>query len=167
MVVDSSRLLGLLSSIRETEEFLDIKVKYRSSSFQLHYCEAQSRVVTISDDPFITSKMFNYLYRADYDDHPDTPNNQSERDKNKDMGSPEIHARINVQVYIIADKYIIDTLKVVSQKKLEFINIIKDVYGPAFPPRLELCNILACFALQHVSTLQKSQRFHEIQKDYP
>ncbi|KAL4862457.1 hypothetical protein BDV12DRAFT_190413 [Aspergillus spectabilis] len=213
MAVDSSRLLSLLSNIRETGEFSDIEVKCGSSSFHLHCCvicpqsgffsgvmkhdfqETRSRIVTISDDPFIASKMFDYLYRADYDDHPEIPNDLPDKDENKDEESPEVsvehqdtsldtlpshwrYARINVQVYVIADKYMIDALKGVSRKKLQsnmenewneigFINVVQDVYGPEFPPGSEICNLLARFALQHVSTLKDSQNFQQIRKKYP
>ncbi|OGM39600.1 hypothetical protein ABOM_011947 [Aspergillus bombycis] len=139
--------------------------------------------------------MFDYLYRADYDDHPKTLNDLCGKDENQVGESPKVdaghqdtsidtlpshwrRARINVQVYVIADKYMIDALKEVSRKKLEsnmekewnevgFINVVRDVYGPEFPRGSELCNVLARFAFQHVSTLKKSQHFQQIRKDYP
>ncbi|PIG82021.1 hypothetical protein AARAC_010262 [Aspergillus arachidicola] len=81
-VKGSSVLLSLLSNIRDTGAFSDLKIKYGVTTFNAHCCIVcpQSsffekaikdglKEITIVDYPLVIDKMLDYLYREDYDEH--------------------------------------------------------------------------------------------------
>ncbi|KAB8239957.1 hypothetical protein BDV35DRAFT_399088 [Aspergillus flavus] len=157
-----SNLLKLLSNIREDGAFSDLEVRCESSRFQVHRCivcpqstffdkamksefqEAESKEIVIYDDPFIIAKMFDFLYRADYDDsiemslgdvtHPQVTQQQNHVETEQapttaELGDCDVSrpllppngtsTQTNAKVYVVADKYVIEELKNLSRKKLE------------------------------------------------
>ncbi|BCR98217.1 BTB/POZ domain-containing protein [Aspergillus luchuensis] len=204
-------LKALLSRMREDGKFSDLAVKCQSSTFHVHCCivcpqspffdkaangnfeESESRVINIHDDPFIVSKLFDFLYRADYDDSPDdtddpAADNESAANEEGILPTERIsqdalsrqwrRAQTNVQIYIIADKYMIEGLKDISKRKLNsnmennwddcgFLTVVSDVYGSQCPPRSDLREIIIRFALRHLGTLQKFRQFDDARKEYP
>ncbi|RDH13935.1 hypothetical protein M747DRAFT_347503 [Aspergillus niger ATCC 13496] len=202
---------ALLSRMREDGKFSDLLVRCQSSTFHVHCCivcpqspffdkaangnfeESESRVINIHDDPFIVSKLFDFLYRADYDDSPDDtdgPGADNESAANQEGISPTERisqdalsrqwrrAQTNVQIYIIADKYMIEGLKDISKRKLNsnmennwddcgFLTVVSDVYGSQCPPRSDLREIIIRFALRHLGTLQTFRQFDDARKEYP
>ncbi|PYH76649.1 hypothetical protein BO82DRAFT_346685 [Aspergillus uvarum CBS 121591] len=84
-------------------------------------------------------------------------------------------ALINAEIYVIADKYQIEGLKTLAKQKMEsclqlnwtdtdFINTTQYVYGPNIPSHSEIRDILSRYSIQHLSTLEHQQRFHDILK---
>lgn len=111
--------------------------------------EAISREITIEDDPLILTKIFDYLYCATYDDcceswsiterAQDAPE-QTESAKpsetptidNMNGGSQATlssltaegsKARINAEIYVLADKYQVEGLMRLSRQKLQSLGI--------------------------------------------
>lgn len=87
-------------------------------------------------------------------------------------------AYTNAKMYVIADKYAIDGLKEISKRKMEsnmqdewsdtgFITLIEYVYGPECPAGSDLCDALLAVAIQHISALNESTRFHAVLKNFP
>ncbi|PYH93600.1 hypothetical protein BO71DRAFT_410027 [Aspergillus ellipticus CBS 707.79] len=158
-----------------------------------NFKESESRVINIHDDPFIVSKLFDFLYRADYDDSPDDTDglaveNDSAANQEGISSTERIsqdvlswqwrRAQTNVQIYIIADKYMVERLKDISKRKLDsnigndwddcgFLAVISDVYGSQCPPRSDLREIIIRCALRHLSTLKKSRQFDDVRRYYP
>ncbi|KAJ5152465.1 hypothetical protein N7492_009745 [Penicillium capsulatum] len=206
----SGFLLELLDGIRDNGLHSDLEVKCQSFSFKLHRCivcpqseffhkaitgsfiEAESHAITLHDDPLIVSKMFDYLYRADYNDVPailrergqDQSENFQEDEPNHQISSLQSppaqwsHARINVQIYIAADKYAIDRLKTLAEHKLRcnmesgwddlgMISLIELVYGPQCPPHSGIEAILLEFVMKHLKSLHNCLQFHAVLKDFP
>jgi hypothetical protein len=48
-----------------------------------------------------------------------------------------------------------------------FITLIEYVYGPECPAGSDLCDGLLAVAIQHISALNESARFHEVLKNFP
>ncbi|GLA56145.1 hypothetical protein AnigIFM63604_004785 [Aspergillus niger] len=143
--------------------------------------------------------MFDFLYRADYDDSPEITDDPAAKSEtaaedhdaaNQEGISPTERiaqgvlswqwrrAQINVQIYIMADKYLIEGLKDISKRKLDsnlrndwddcgFVAVVSDVYGSQCPPRSDLREILIKFALRHLGTLKGSRQFDDVRKDHP
>ena len=152
--------------------------------------------VTLEDDPRIVAKMIDYLYCADYEDCDESPmvelaEEQTEIstiDKIADTAGSDMaavasvpakekRARLNAEIYVIADKYQIEGLKILAMQKMEsslqsnwtdteFIHTIQYVYGPNSPSHSELRDILSRSAVQHLSTLEHQQHFHETLKTF-
>ncbi|KAI3054673.1 hypothetical protein CBS147353_11411 [Aspergillus niger] len=114
-------LKALLSRMREDGKFSDLMSPFFDKAANGNFEESESRVINIHDDPFIVSKLFDFLYRADYDDSPDDtdgPAADNESAANEEGISPTERisqdalsrqwrrAQTNVQIYIIADKYL-------------------------------------------------------------
>ncbi|KAE8334602.1 hypothetical protein BDV24DRAFT_172222 [Aspergillus arachidicola] len=206
MTTESNVLLKLLSNIREDGAFSDLEVRCESSLFQVHRCivcpqsiffdramksqfqKVESKEIVIYDDPFIIAKMFDFLYRADYDDsvemslddvtHPQVTQQQNHIEGEQAPATVELAHRHNAKVYVVADKYVIEELKNLSRRKLEsrlksqwsdteFIPLIEYVYGSASPPQSDLRQVISTFAVQHLATLKSSAAFHEVRRQYP
>lgn len=171
------------------------KSSYRGNlSYRLQ--EAMTGQVTLEDDPRIVAKMIDYLYCADYEDCDESPmvelaEEQTEIstiDKIADTAGSDMaavasvpakekRARLNAEIYVIADKYQIEGLKILAMQKMEsslqsnwtdteFIHTIQYVYGPNSPSHSELRDILSRSAVQHLSTLEHQQHFHETLKTF-
>ncbi|KAI9036262.1 uncharacterized protein KD926_002127 [Aspergillus affinis] len=142
--------------------------------------------------------MFDYLYRAAYDDcytepaedapeqtesaePSETPTidnaNESSTATFASLAAEGSRARINAEIYALADKYQIEGLMKLSKQKLqshlqsnwkypEFIDTVRYVYGPDSPPHSELRDILSRSAIQHLSALQPQQQFHDIMRTF-
>ncbi|PYH75321.1 hypothetical protein BO82DRAFT_324270 [Aspergillus uvarum CBS 121591] len=89
----------------------------------------------------------------------------------------ERRARTNAEIYVLADKYQIEGLKTLAKQKMEsclqsnwtdteFINTVQYVYRSNSPSHPELRDILSRSAIQHLSTLEHQQHFHETLKTF-
>jgi hypothetical protein len=87
-------------------------------------------------------------------------------------------AHTDAKMYVIADKYAIDGLKEISKRKMKlnmedemnvtgFITLIEYVYGPDCPAGSDLCDSLLAVAIQQISALNESSRFHDVLKNFP
>jgi hypothetical protein len=131
--------------------------------------------------------MLDFCYRGNYLDKPDVKSNAPEivEDRTKEntsstLGTPCEESyltrasftpeMINVHVYLFADKYLIDRLKALSQKKLlvnlsddwndlHFISLLEGVYEDDFSPQSQLRELLPEYAIKHLPTLEKFPEF--------
>ncbi|KAB8277739.1 hypothetical protein BDV30DRAFT_204916 [Aspergillus minisclerotigenes] len=182
----SSFLLSLLSNIRDTGAFSDLKINCGVSTFDAHCCIVcpqsslfekvimdGSKEITIIDHPFVIKKMLDYLYRGDYDEH----ELAIEAQRYQDQG-PALPKYANAMMHVTANKYAIRGLKDLAEKRLvsnlihewndtNFIQLIQYVYGPRTPANSTLQTIVAQFAARHVSALGEFQSFHEVLKRFP
>ncbi|KAL3468706.1 hypothetical protein BJX99DRAFT_252520 [Aspergillus californicus] len=153
--------------MRENEQFSDLIIRCPSSSFQVHRC------IVCPQSPFF-NKAANGGFQEAKSHVDDITANQEGRLPTEHI-SQWRRAQTNVQIYIIADKYMIDGLIDMSKRKLNsnmenewndsgFITVVGDVYGSQCPPRSDLREVLLKFALRHLCTLKKSQRFHDFSK---
>lgn len=160
--------------------------KALSGQFQ----ESQSRTIDLPEDnPDIVKKMLDFCYRGDYLDKPDIKSNAPEIVEDRTMentssklGTPCEESyltgvsftpeMINIHVYLFADRYLIDRLKALSQKKLlvnlsdnwndlHFVSLLEDVYGDQFPSQSQLRELLPEYAIKHLPTLEKFPEFVE------
>ncbi|KAE8332281.1 hypothetical protein BDV39DRAFT_200429 [Aspergillus sergii] len=183
-----SSLLSLLSIIRVTGAFSDLKINCGVSTFDAHSCivcpqssvfekavKDGSKEITIIEHPFVIKKMLDYLYRGDYDEHELV----IEAQRYQDQG-PTFPKYANAMMHVTANKYAIKGLKDLAEKRLvsnlihewddtNFIQLIEYIYGPRTPPNATLQSIVAQFAARHVSTLKEfpSFEFHGIFKKFP
>ncbi|RAQ52646.1 hypothetical protein AFGD_004752 [Aspergillus flavus] len=182
----SSFLLSLLSNIRDTGAFSDLKINCGVSTFNAHCCIVcpqssvfekvimdGSKEITIIDHPFVIKKMLDYLYTGDYDEH----ELATEAQRYQDQG-PALPKYANAMMHVTANKYAIRGLKDLAENRLvsnlihewndtNFIQLIQYVYGPRTPANSTLQTIVAQFAARHVSTLREFQSFHEVLKRLP
>ncbi|RAQ73648.1 hypothetical protein COH20_004977 [Aspergillus flavus] len=182
----SSFLLSLLSNIRDTGAFSDLKINCEVSTFNAHCCIVcpqssvfekvimdGSKEITIIDHPFVIKNMLDYLYRGDYDEHELATEAQRYQDQGRAL--PKY---ANAMMHVTANKYAIRGLKDLTEKRLvsnlihewndtNFIQLIQYVYGPRTPANSTLQTIVAQFAARHVSTLREFQSFHEVLKRFP
>ncbi|KAB8219312.1 hypothetical protein BDV33DRAFT_204629 [Aspergillus novoparasiticus] len=185
-VKGSSVLLSLLSKIRDTGAFSDLKINCRGLTYNTHSCIVcpQSsffekaindglKEITIVDYPLVVNKMLDYLYREDYDEH----ELAIEAQKYQGQG-PALPKYANAMMLVTADEYAIRGLKDLAETKLvtnlkcewndtDFIQLIEYVHGSHTPPNATLQSIVAQFAARHVSTLKKFETFHGILKEFP
>lgn len=133
--------------------------------------------------------MLDFCYRGDYLDKLDIKSNASEviGDRAREntfstLGTPCEESplpetsftpeMINIYVYLIADRYLIDRLKALSQKKLlvnlsdnwndvHFVSLLRDVYGDQFPSQSQLRELLPQYAIKHLPTLEEYSEFVE------
>ncbi|KAE8366515.1 hypothetical protein BDV27DRAFT_125228 [Aspergillus caelatus] len=182
----SSSLLFLLSKIRDTGAFSDLKIKCGLSTFNTHCCivcsqssffetaiQDGSKEMRIIDHPFVVKAMLDYLYRGDYDDY-----ELAAEVKGSGGQGPTLPTYVNAIMHVTADVYAIKGLKDLAKKRLvsnlihewndaDFIELIEYVYRPNNPANSTLQSILAQFAAQHVSTLRGFQSFHSVLKKLP
>ncbi|KAE8131606.1 hypothetical protein BDV38DRAFT_288550 [Aspergillus pseudotamarii] len=178
-----SFLLSLLSNIRDTGAFSDLKIKCESSTFNAHCCivcpqssffekaiKDGSKEIKIINHSFVVEKMLDYLYRGDYDDY------KLATEANGYLGQSSAPPRyVNAIMHVTAHEYDIGGLKDLAEKRLlsnlthdwndvDFIRLIKYVYAPQTPNNSTLQSIVAQFAARHVSTLREFTSFHEVLK---
>jgi len=123
--------------------------------------EAVSQEITLPDDyPIIVEKMIGYLYKLDYSDSP------------QDCGGhPAL--LINAQVYTIAEKYNIHSLKNLALRKFDemlkncweddgFSSAIKEIYTSAPETDRGLKNIVCDCAKINVKVLLRRPDFRAI-----
>ncbi|RAL04902.1 BTB/POZ domain-containing protein [Aspergillus ibericus CBS 121593] len=161
-----------VSSDAQDSTYSDLTVLCESSVFKVYSCivcpqssffekaisgnfqEAISREITLEDDPLILTKIFDYLYCATYDDSQDTP---EQTESAKPSETPTIdnkgsRARINTEIYALADKYQIEGLIKLSKQKLQ--------------SHLESNWEYLEFIDTHLSALQHQQLFHDILRTF-
>ncbi|KAJ5737406.1 uncharacterized protein N7483_002531, partial [Penicillium malachiteum] len=182
----------------ETGKYSDLTLSCQGEEFTVHsmvlcnqsgffekalsgqFQESQSRVINLpEDDPDIVKKMLDFCYRGDYLDNLEdgTAENAASTscapcEESSLTGVSLAPETINIHVYLIADKYLIDRLTVVSQQKLQanlsdnwndlhFIGLLEIVYGNQFPPHSQLKELLPEYAIEHLPTLEKYPKFVE------
>jgi hypothetical protein len=151
--------------------------------------ESQFRTIDLPEDnPDILKKMLDFCYRGDYLDKPDFSNaskvveDRITENTSSTLGTPCDESyltgasftpeMINIHVYLIADRYLIDRLKTLSQEKLlvnlsdnwndlNFVSLLKDVYGDQFPSQSQLRELLPEYAMRHLPTLERYPEFVE------
>lgn len=131
--------------------------------------------------------MFDFLYSASYDDQPPPPPSDESGQEAPDDGGAAASERVplpwrrvltNAKVYVMADKYVIDGLKDAACRKFEaslaaewseagFISVVEYLYAPEFPAGSSLSTAVLSLAMQRISHLKASKRFHEILRDGP
>ncbi|KAF9885159.1 hypothetical protein FE257_000685 [Aspergillus nanangensis] len=141
-------------------------------NYRTYHLEAESKEVIIHDDPFIATKMIDYLYYAGYDDSPDKdPPKYQECPNTAEYESEELGTTGSDNEYDIAQlRFGGEKLESNLQQDwedTEFIPIVEYTYGPECPKQSDLQSIITKYSIQHLSTLKESHRFHEVLKQFP
>ena len=77
---------------------------------------------------------------------------------------------ITMYIYLIANKYMMDPLTSLAQKKLlenlsdnwndlNFVCLLEDVYGDEFPPQSQFRQSLPTNSIEHLQTLERHSEF--------
>ncbi|MCJ1381875.1 hypothetical protein MMC17_004987 [Xylographa soralifera] len=124
--MSEKELVDSLTSVKKTSKYHDLVIRCQDREWKAHriviclrskffekacdgsFKEGRSGEITLAeDDAEVVDRMIDYLYRLDYDDKPNTANANS-------SDGPLV---MNANIYAIADKYEIWSLKEVAQRK--------------------------------------------------
>ncbi|KAL1969767.1 hypothetical protein VTN77DRAFT_7276 [Rasamsonia byssochlamydoides] len=178
------RLMDAVSKSQQREEFTDFTLVCEGERFQVHkvivcsqsavlraasmgpFKEASSGVYEMNEDSLpMVRKLIDYFYTADYDQNVESADTEC---------APPISAlQIHVRMFVLADKYDIEGLRVLSSEKysnrlmspcsaLEFLESVPDVYTLTAPSVRVLRDEVTHFARVNLENYIQDQSVREV-----